>query len=189
MKVLGENSAVKLILNLLSFQAGDSSPMTLFIRDAFRESGTTNFFWIDYGPVSRAPCYIQLVQNIKYVSYCLSLYLKDFLQNGMPVNNITCIGHSMGAHICGLLKRYLRLRIKKIIGEWVLRIFSFQISEYFNTIDLILIARYGRFGSSPANDHRFRSIELAWCKIGAHIPNECRILWRNWCNRTSRHLC
>lgn len=91
--------------------------MTLFLRDAFIESGTTNFFWIDYGPVSRAPCYIQLVQNIKYVSYCLAQYLKDFQNNGMSMNNITCIGHSMGSHICGLLRRYLRLRIKKIIGE------------------------------------------------------------------------
>lgn len=111
------NLRPQLLQNLLSIQAGDSSPMTLFMRDAFAESGTSNFFWVDYGPVSRAPCYIQLVQNIKYVSYCLSLYLKRFLINGMPVDNITCIGHSMGAHICGLLRRYLRLRINKIIGE------------------------------------------------------------------------
>lgn len=91
--------------------------MTLFLRDAFSESGATNFFWIDYGPVSRAPCYIQLVQNIKYVSYCLATYLKNFIKNGMPINQFTCIGHSMGAHVCGLLRRYLRRRIKKIIGE------------------------------------------------------------------------
>lgn len=71
---------------------------------------------IDYGAVSRAPCYIQLVQNIKYVSYCLASYLKDFVENGMQKNVITCIGHSMGAHICGMLRRYSKIRIKKIIG-------------------------------------------------------------------------
>lgn len=91
--------------------------MTLFLRDAFAESDTTNFLWIDYGTVGRAPCYIQLVQNIQYVSMCLAQYLKDFLNSGMSINSITCIGHSMGAHICGLVRRYLRFRIKKIIGE------------------------------------------------------------------------
>lgn len=96
---------------------GNYSQVTLFMRDALIESGAKNVFMIDYGTVSAAPCYIQLAQNYKYVSYCLATYLKHFLNNGMNKNSITCIGHSMGAQICGLLRRYLRVRIKKIIGK------------------------------------------------------------------------
>lgn len=78
------------------------------------------FYFFYYFPlifqVSRAPCYISLVQNIQYVSNCVASYLKDFFDSGMQRKSITCIGHSMGAHGCGLLKRYLGFRINKIIG-------------------------------------------------------------------------
>lgn len=105
------------ILFIHGYAAGDNSPPTLLMRDAFIQNGQYNFFMVDYGPVSRAPCYVSLVQNIQYVSNCVASYLKAFFNSGMPKKSITCIGHSMGAHGCGLLKRYLGFRINKIIGE------------------------------------------------------------------------
>lgn len=104
------------IIFVHGYAGGDDSPPTRIVRDAFIQSGQFNFFMIDYGPVSRAPCYVSLVQNIKYVSYCVASYLRDFLNSGMKKKSITCIGHSMGAHGCGLLRRYLGFRINKIIG-------------------------------------------------------------------------
>lgn len=99
------------------YAGGDNSPPTLLLRDAFVQNGHYNLFMIDYGAVSRAPCYVSLVQNIKYVSNCLASYLRAFLNSGMQKKTITCIGHSMGAHVCGMLRRYLGFRIRKIIGE------------------------------------------------------------------------
>lgn len=102
------------------YAGGDLSPPQIMVRDAFaKNKNEFNFFLIDYGPVSRAPCYVSLVQNIKYVSSCMSSYFKQFIKCGMPKTNITCMGHSMGAHICGLMKRYLGFRINKIIGKIV----------------------------------------------------------------------
>lgn len=100
------------------YAGGDSAPPLLLMRDAFVENKNEyNFFLIDYGPVSRAPCYVSLVQNIKYVSNCLSSYFKRFVQSGMSKKRITCIGHSMGAHVCGLMRRYMGFRFNKIIGK------------------------------------------------------------------------
>lgn len=99
------------------YAGGDLSPPLLLMRDAFIQNGRYNFFMIDYGAVSRAPCYVQLIQNAKYVSNCLAINLKNFINNGMRKKSITCIGHSMGAHVCGLLRRYLGFRPSKIIGK------------------------------------------------------------------------
>ncbi|XP_055308493.1 phospholipase A1 member A-like isoform X2 [Sitodiplosis mosellana] len=104
------------VIFIHGYAAGDGSPPTLIMQEAFIQSGEYNFFMIDYGPVSRAPCYVSLVQNIKYVSNCVASYLKNFMNSGMQKQSITCIGHSIGAHGCGLLRRYLGFRLKKIIG-------------------------------------------------------------------------
>lgn len=86
------------ILFIHGYAGGDMAAPTLLMRDAFIQNGQYNFFMVDYGPVSRAPCYVSLVQNIQYVSKCVASYLKDFFDSGMPKKSITCIGHSMGAH-------------------------------------------------------------------------------------------
>lgn len=108
------------IIFIHGYAGGDNAPPTLVMRDAFIESGLYNFFMIDYGPVSKAPCYVSLVQNIKYVSNCVASYLKNFMNSGMQKQSVTCLGHSIGAHCCGLLRRYLGFRIKKIIGKYFL---------------------------------------------------------------------
>lgn len=108
------------IIFIHGYAGGDNAPPTLVLRDAFIESKLYNFFMIDYGPVSRAPCYVSLVQNIKYVSNCVASYLKNFMNSGMQKQSVTCMGHSMGAIGCGLLRRYLGFRIKKIIGKYFL---------------------------------------------------------------------
>lgn len=99
------------------YAAGDYVPPTLLMRDAFNRNGEYNFFMLEYGAVSRAPCYVALVQNIKYVARCLATYLNNFVRTGMPTVGMTCMGHSMGAHVCGLLQRYLSFRLPKIIGK------------------------------------------------------------------------
>lgn len=106
------------IIFVHGYAGGDFAPPTLVMRDAFIRSDQYNFFMLEYGAVSRAPCYIQLVQNVKYVSRCIALNLRSLIKSGMQAKSLTCIGHSMGAHICGLIRRYLGFRLPKIIGKF-----------------------------------------------------------------------
>lgn len=123
------------------YAAGDNSSVLQFIRDgkinifagwvapntdkkscllssaAFIRSNGFNLFLVDYSPVSRAPCYVSLVHNTRYIGHCLARYLNTLHVGGLEPNAVTCIGHSMGAHICGQMKHTLKFAIKKIIGE------------------------------------------------------------------------
>lgn len=100
------------------YAGGDNAPPKLMLQDAFVQSGRYNAFVLDYGPVSRAPCFVHVVHNINYVSFCIASYISAFERTGMPGNSVICIGHSIGAHVCGRLKKNLRFRLQKIIGEW-----------------------------------------------------------------------
>ena len=36
--------------------------------------------------------------------------------SGFPADKMTCIGHSLGAHVCGLISNYVLFRIHRIVG-------------------------------------------------------------------------
>lgn len=44
-------------------------------------------------------------------------YFKFLRKSGMQMTRTTCVGHSLGAHLCGLLANYLDFRIERIIGK------------------------------------------------------------------------
>lgn len=72
-------------------------------------------FLVDYSIFGRPPCYVSTVNNVPYISRCLSHYLNNLRKGGVSVES--CIGHSLGAVICGLLKDYLQFELNKIIGN------------------------------------------------------------------------
>lgn len=72
---------------------------------------------VDWGALCRAPCYVAAVYNLKPVAKCLALSFSFLRNSGMPVQRTTCVGHSLGAHICGLMANYLDFRIERIIGK------------------------------------------------------------------------
>lgn len=98
------------------YAGGDNAPPKLVLQDAFAKSDRYNTFVLEYGPVSRAPCFVQVVYNVNYVSHCIASYIRAFERSGMPAKSMTCVGHSIGAHVCGRMKRYMRFRFKKIVG-------------------------------------------------------------------------
>lgn len=79
--------------------------------------GDYNVFMVDWGALCRAPCYVAAVYNLKPVAKCLALSFSFLRMSGMPVQRTTCVGHSLGAHICGLMANYLDFRIERIIGK------------------------------------------------------------------------
>lgn len=72
---------------------------------------------VDWGALCRAPCYVSAVHNIKPVAKCIAEYFTFLRNSGLQVMKTTCVGHSLGAHLCGLLSNYLDFRIERIIGN------------------------------------------------------------------------
>lgn len=105
------------IFTVHGYAGGDNSNSYVLVRDAFIRNGQFNLFVVDYGPVSRPPCYVAMVNNVEYVCYCIASYINQLQLAGLQADSITLIGHSIGAHISGHLTKQLHFRVKKIIGK------------------------------------------------------------------------
>ncbi|XP_055308490.1 phospholipase A1 VesT1.02-like [Sitodiplosis mosellana] len=90
-------------------------PMSV-LRDAYVNHGDYNVFMVDWGVLCRPPCYVAAVNNLKPVANCLAQAFTFLRNSGMPVQQTLCVGHSLGAHVCGLMANYLDFRIERIIA-------------------------------------------------------------------------
>lgn len=72
---------------------------------------------VDWGVLCRPPCYVAAVHNLKPVAKCLAQAFSFLRNSGMSVQHTVCVGHSLGAHICGLMANYLDFRMERIIGK------------------------------------------------------------------------
>lgn len=88
----------------------------IFFILAYIKNGSYNVFVVDWGPLAKTPCYPAAVHNIKTVAQCTA-HLFNFIRDmGVPSFKITCVGHSLGAHTCGLISNHLLFRMHRIIG-------------------------------------------------------------------------
>jgi predicted alpha/beta hydrolase len=83
---------------------------------AYVLNGTYNVFTVDWGPLCRPPCYAAAVHNMKPVARCVSQLFTFLRSSGVQVHRTTCVGHSLGAHLCGLVSATLLFRMHRIIG-------------------------------------------------------------------------
>ncbi|XP_001946851.1 phospholipase A1 [Acyrthosiphon pisum] len=86
------------------------------LRDAYLNNGKYNVFMVDWGKLSAIPCYAASVHNLKPVARCMAVMLTHLRAAGLDVNQLTCVGHSLGAHLCGIMANYLPFRMHRIIG-------------------------------------------------------------------------
>ena len=93
----------------------DALPMAL-LRDAYLNNGSFNVFYVDWGALCASPCYPAAVSNMPQVAYCLSDALKSLRNHGLPIERTTCVGHSLGAHVCGMMANYLKFRMNRIVA-------------------------------------------------------------------------
>ncbi|XP_018372508.1 PREDICTED: phospholipase A1-like [Trachymyrmex cornetzi] len=93
----------------------DILPMTI-LRDTYLKNGNYNVFLVDWGALCARPCYPAAVANLRPVARCLAGTLTTLRNLGLPIARTTCVGHSLGAHICGIMANYLLFRIHRIIG-------------------------------------------------------------------------
>lgn len=72
---------------------------------------------VDWGDFAQDHCYFWSVWNVSPVTKCIAHMLGYLKTAGVKTEEITCIGHSLGAHVCGVLANYLPYKMNKIVGK------------------------------------------------------------------------
>lgn len=83
------------------------------LRDAYLKNGSYNVFLVDWSVLSARPCYPAAVANMRPVARCLAGTLTHLRNLGLPITRTTCVGHSLGAHVCGVMANYLLFRMHR----------------------------------------------------------------------------
>ncbi|KAL0267131.1 UNVERIFIED_CONTAM: hypothetical protein PYX00_009485 [Menopon gallinae] len=91
------------------------TPMS-FIRDAYLKTGDYNVLTVDWGSLTHFPCYLSSISNTRLVAQCTAQLYSFLTASGATAESTTCIGHSLGAHICGMMNNHLTDRMHKIVG-------------------------------------------------------------------------
>nr|XP_018901531.1 PREDICTED: phospholipase A1-like [Bemisia tabaci] len=86
------------------------------LRDAYLTTRRYNTFVVDWGPLAAIPCYAAAVHNIKPAARCVAQLLGFLRNSGVPVRRTTCVGHSLGAHVCGVAANYINFFMHRIVG-------------------------------------------------------------------------
>jgi len=144
--------ATETIFLLDGFTAPAFTPMTTEIKDTFSGRSDMNVIIVDYSaytgygrhfanPVEQILGYIYVMLNDVPKA---SRELADFIQlmsenNGISYDNVTIIGHSMGAHTAGVTGRAAISRHNNTIG----RIIALDASVQISILDAPMMLRVG----------------------------------------------
>uniref|UniRef100_A0A6P7GDW1 Phospholipase A1 n=1 Tax=Diabrotica virgifera virgifera TaxID=50390 RepID=A0A6P7GDW1_DIAVI len=91
------------------------SPITI-LRNAYLSRKDYNIFTIDWSTITHFPCYISALSNTRLVGQCGAKLYAFIMANGGAATATTCVGHSLGAHICGMMSNHLDRRQHKVVG-------------------------------------------------------------------------
>ncbi|KFB35770.1 lipase [Anopheles sinensis] len=97
------------------FNGTQTSRHIMFLKDAYL-SRKFNVFAVDWEVLSQYPCYLSSLSNTKLVSQCTAQLYSFLTFAGCRSKQITCVGHSLGAHICGMMSNHLTKKQYRIIG-------------------------------------------------------------------------
>ncbi|XP_039957800.1 lipase member H-A-like [Bactrocera tryoni] len=86
-----------------------------FLKDAYL-SRDFNVITVDWRPLTRYPCYLHALINTRLTAQCTAQVYSFLTHHGAAREKITCIGHSLGAHICGMISNHLSIKQHRIIG-------------------------------------------------------------------------
>ncbi|XP_018797872.1 PREDICTED: lipase member H-A isoform X2 [Bactrocera latifrons] len=109
------------IHNPLTLFKGDFNPHreTAFIVHGFNGTAVDvhlQFLKDDWRPLTRYPCYLHALINTRLTAQCTAQVYSFLTHHGAAREKITCIGHSLGAHICGMISNHLTIKQHRIIG-------------------------------------------------------------------------
>ncbi|KAF5284342.1 hypothetical protein FQA39_LY04635 [Lamprigera yunnana] len=71
---------------------------------------------VEWHVLGRFPCYLSSLSNMKLVARCTAQLYAYIMDLGGLAKKTTCVGHSLGAHICGMMSNYLDVKQFKIVG-------------------------------------------------------------------------
>ncbi|XP_048507671.1 phospholipase A1-like [Athalia rosae] len=98
------------------YNGGDGKLPMVILRDAYLKNGSYNVFVVDWGELGEAPCYPAAVANLRFIASCIAQIVTLLKNVGLSVPRINCVGHSLGAHLCGMLSNYLPFLLFRIFG-------------------------------------------------------------------------
>ncbi|RVE52624.1 hypothetical protein evm_002743 [Chilo suppressalis] len=104
------------ILLVHGYAGGDDTLPITVLRDAYLRRGGYNVIMMDWGALCQPPCYVAAVHNLRPVARCAAEALGTLRRAGLRPDHLTCVGHSLGAHMCGIMANYLNFRLNRIIG-------------------------------------------------------------------------
>ncbi|CAH0554669.1 unnamed protein product [Brassicogethes aeneus] len=103
LKYAGFDPKKKNVIIIHGFNGTESkSPMTI-IRNAYLTRTDYNIFTVDWEPLTIFPCYLSSLSNTKLVGQCTAKLYAFIMDQGGDARETTCVGHSLGAHICGMV--------------------------------------------------------------------------------------
>lgn len=112
----GWNPAHETIILIHGYAGGDDTLPIIVLRDAYLRRGGYNVFMLDWGELCQPPCYVAAVHNLRPVAKCAAEVINSLRKSGLRPDKLTCVGHSLGAHLCGIMANYLTFRLNRIIG-------------------------------------------------------------------------
>ncbi|GBO98573.1 hypothetical protein EVAR_142_1 [Eumeta japonica] len=104
------------VLLVHGYAGGDDTLPITVLRDAYIRHGSYNVIMLDWGALCQPPCYVAAVHNLRPVARCAADALATLRRAGLRPDRLTCVGHSLGAHLCGIIANYLTFRLNRIIG-------------------------------------------------------------------------
>lgn len=72
---------------------------------------------MDWEPLTRFPCYLSAISNTRLVGQCTAQLYSFIMYMGGQAKKTTCVGHSLGAHICGMVSNHLDVKQHRIVGK------------------------------------------------------------------------
>ncbi|XP_030755491.1 lipase member H-like [Sitophilus oryzae] len=98
------------------YAGGDDTLPINVLRDAYIQNGSYNVWMVDWGALGETPCYRAAVHNMRAVGRCTGEFISSMRSAGLPTDRLTCVGHSLGSHVCGLISKYVLFRMHRIIA-------------------------------------------------------------------------
>ncbi|XP_067009759.1 lipase member H-A-like [Anabrus simplex] len=116
LRYAGWDPGKKNVIVIHGFNGTESKTPMSFIRQGYTSRGDYNVFTVDWEPLTKFPCYLSALSNTRLVAQCSAQLYSHLTEHGALAKNTHCVGHSLGAHICGMMSNHLSSKQYKIIG-------------------------------------------------------------------------
>ncbi|CAA9998673.1 unnamed protein product [Nesidiocoris tenuis] len=116
LRYAGWDPDLKNVIIIHGFNGTESKVPMTYLRDAYMRRGDYNVFTVDWEDIAHFPCYLSAIGNTRLVAQCTAQFYSFLTSHGATAENTVCVGHSLGAHICGMISNHLTEKIHKIVG-------------------------------------------------------------------------